>query len=184
MSATSKINTRSAAFKNNQQSYSGMLATLRERMAWAVRGGGDKLVQRHIARGKLPVRERIDLLLDVGSPFLEIAPLAGWGLYNNEVPSAGAVAGIGIVEGQHCMVIANDATVKGGSFFKETVRKHVRAQEIDLGMVRVAAVAQKGQRVLVFRVVRGAQQLHAEHLGVKVNCVGLNRSVTRLPSGA
>ncbi len=132
MSATSKINIRSAAFKNNQQSYSGMLATLRERMAWAVRGGGDKLVQRHIARGKLPVRERIDLLLDVGSPFLEIAPLAGWGLYNNEVPSAGAVAGIGIVEGQHCMVIANDATVKGGSFFKETVRKHVRAQEIAL----------------------------------------------------
>ena len=132
MTATSKINTRSAAFKNNQHSYSGMLATLRERMAWAVRGGGDKLVQRHIARGKLPVRERIDLLLDVGSPFLEIAPLAGWGLYNNEVPSAGAVAGIGIVEGQHCMVIANDATVKGGSFFKETVRKHVRAQEIAL----------------------------------------------------
>ncbi len=132
MTATSKINARSPVFKNNQQSYSGMLATLRERMAWAVRGGGDKLVQRHIARGKLPVRERIDLLLDVGSPFLEISPLAGWGLYNNEVPSAGAVAGIGIVEGQHCMVIANDATVKGGSFFKETVRKHVRAQEIAL----------------------------------------------------
>jgi 3-methylcrotonyl-CoA carboxylase beta subunit len=132
MTATSKINTRSLVFKNNQQSYSGMLATLRERMAWAVRGGGDKLMQRHIERGKLPVRERIDLLLDVGSPFLEISPLAGWGLYNNEVPSAGAVAGIGIVEGQHCMVIANDATVKGGSFFKETVRKHVRAQEIAL----------------------------------------------------
>lgn len=132
MTPVSKINTRSEAYARNAAQYGTLLATLRERMAWAVRGGGDKLMARHIARGKLPVRERIDLLLDVGSPFLEISPLAGWGLYNNEVPSAGAVAGIGVVEGQHCMVIANDATVKGGSFFKETVRKHVRAQEIAL----------------------------------------------------
>jgi 3-methylcrotonyl-CoA carboxylase beta subunit len=132
MTTVSKINPRSEAYARNVKQYEGLLATLRERMAWAVRGGGDKLMARHIERGKLPVRQRIDLLLDVGSPFLEISPLAGWGLYNNEVPSAGAVAGIGIVEGQYCMVIANDATVKGGSFFKETVRKHVRAQEIAL----------------------------------------------------
>ena len=132
MTSTSRINVHSDTFTRNAAHYETLLATLRERMAWALRGGGDKLMARHIERGKLPVRERIELLLDAGSPFLEIAPLAAWGLYGNEVPSAGVVAGIGIVEGQHCMIIANDATVKGGSFFRETVRKHVRAQEIAL----------------------------------------------------
>ncbi len=130
MTTVSKVDRSSAQFVRNAQHYAALLATLHERMAWAVRGGGEKLMQRHIERGKLPVRERVDLLLDVGSPFLEIAPLAAWGMYNNEVPAAGVVAGIGLVEGVHCMIIANDATVKGGSFFRETVRKHVRAQEI------------------------------------------------------
>ncbi len=132
MSVASRINPRSEAFARNAEHFANLLATLHERMAWAMRGGGDKLMQRHIERGKLPVRQRIDLLLDVGSPFLEIAPLAAWGLYDNEVPAAGIVAGIGLVEGVHCMIIANDATVKGGSFFRETVRKHVRAQDIAL----------------------------------------------------
>jgi 3-methylcrotonyl-CoA carboxylase beta subunit len=132
MTSVSKIKTLSEAFTRNAEHYAGLLTTLHERMRWAVRGGGEKLMQRHIARGKLPVRQRIDLLLDVGSPFLEIAPLAAWGLYNNEVPAAGVVAGIGLVEGVQCMIIANDATVKGGSFFRETVRKHVRAQDIAL----------------------------------------------------
>ena len=130
MTTVSKVDRHSAGFARNAQHYATLLATLHERMAWAVRGGGEKLMQRPIERGKRPVRERIDLLLDVGSPFLEIAPLAAWGMYNNEVPAAGVVAGIGLVEGVHCMIIANDATVKGGSFFRETVRKHVRAQEI------------------------------------------------------
>lgn len=132
MTVASKINPRSDAFVRNTQHYAGLLATLHKRIGWAVRGGGDKLMQRHIERGKLPVRQRIDLLLDVESPFLEISPLAAWGLYDNEVPAAGIVVGIGLVEGVHCMIIANDATVKGGSFFRETVRKHVRAQEIAL----------------------------------------------------
>lgn len=132
MTAVSKIRAHSEVFTRNAQHYEGLLNTLHERMSWAVRGGGEKLMQRHIERGKLPVRQRIDLLLDVGSPFLEIAPLAAWGLYNNEVPAAGVVAGIGLVESVHCMIIANDATVKGGSFFRETVRKHVRAQDIAL----------------------------------------------------
>jgi 3-methylcrotonyl-CoA carboxylase beta subunit len=132
MTPVSKIKPHSEAFIRNAQHYAGLLTVLHERMNWAVRGGGEKLMQRHIERGKLPVRQRIDLLLDVGSPFLEIAPLAAWGLYNNEVPSAGVVAGIGLVEGVQCMIIANDATVKGGSFFRETVRKHVRAQDIAL----------------------------------------------------
>jgi len=127
---TSRIDTRSDTFRRNAEAYAGLLAQLRERLAWAQAGGGEKLMARHLARGKLPVRERIDALLDPGSPFLELSALAGWGLYGNEVPGAGVVTGIGRVSGVACMLIANDATVKGGSFFAETVRKHVRAQEI------------------------------------------------------
>ena len=103
---------------------------LRERLDWAASGGGAAQRDRHRARGKIPVRERIDLLLDPGSPFLELSPLAGWGLHGGDVPGAGIVTGIGRVSGVNCMLIANDATVKGGSFFPETTRKHVRAQEI------------------------------------------------------
>jgi 3-methylcrotonyl-CoA carboxylase beta subunit len=93
-------------------------------------GGGERMVTRHRERGKIPVSERIDLLLDPLSPFLELSPLAAWGLYDNAVPGAGLVTGIGTIRGVVCMVIANDATTKGGSFFKETIRKHVRAQDI------------------------------------------------------
>ncbi|MBE2245057.1 MAG: methylcrotonoyl-CoA carboxylase [Burkholderiaceae bacterium] len=113
-----------------QAQYDAALATLRTRMAWAVAGGGAQLHARHRERGKIAVRERIELLLDPGSPFLELSPLACWGLHDGEVPAAGIVTGIGRVAGVHCMLIANDATVKGGSFFPETTRKHVRAQEI------------------------------------------------------
>ncbi|MFN3674086.1 MAG: carboxyl transferase domain-containing protein, partial [Bosea sp. (in: a-proteobacteria)] len=107
-----------------------MIASLRERHALVAGGGGEKMKERHEGRGKVMVRERIDLLLDPQTPFLELSPLAAWGLYRNEVPGAGIVTGIGMVSGRACMLIANDATVKGGSFFAETVRKHLRAQEI------------------------------------------------------
>lgn len=107
-----------------------MIATLRERHALVAAGGGDRMRERHEGRGKVMVRQRIDLLLDPQTPFLELSPLAAWGLYRNEVPGAGIVTGIGMVSGRACMLIANDATVKGGSFFAETVRKHLRAQEI------------------------------------------------------
>ncbi|MEZ5665189.1 MAG: carboxyl transferase domain-containing protein [Burkholderiaceae bacterium] len=127
---STRIDTRSPGFLERAEAYAALIGQLRERMAWAVSGGGEKLRQRHLDRGKIPVRERIELLLDPGSPFLELSALAGWGLYGNEVPSAGIVTGVGRVSGVHCMVIANDATVKGGSFFAETVRKHLRAQEI------------------------------------------------------
>jgi 3-methylcrotonyl-CoA carboxylase beta subunit len=83
-------------------------------------------------QGKLPVRERIDRLLDPGSPFLELSPLAAHGLYDGDAPSAGIVTGIGLVEGRECMIVANDATVKGGTYFPMTVKKHLRAQEIAL----------------------------------------------------
>ena len=111
-------------------SFHDLVATLRERHRAVLAGGGAAQKARHHARGKMAVRDRIDRLLDVGSPFLELSPLAAWGLYGGDVASAGIVTGIGLVHDTPCMVIANDATVKGGSFFAETVHKHSRAQEI------------------------------------------------------
>ena len=118
------------AFEANRAHHGERLRLLRERHAQVLKGGGEALARRHRGRGKMLARERIDLLLDPLSPFLELSPLAAWELYGNEVPSAGIVTGIGCVGGTPCMLIANDATVKGGSFFHETVKKHVRAQEI------------------------------------------------------
>lgn len=126
----SKINSQSEQFKTNQTYYDGLLAELRERQAYAVGKGRDKLIERHHKRNKLLARERIDLLTDDYTPFLELSTLAAWGQYDNAVPCAGIVTGVGIISGMPCMIIANDATVKGGSFFHETVKKHIRAQEI------------------------------------------------------
>src|SRR5689334_23185038 len=105
---------------------------LRQRVTAVQQGGGPKYLQRHREQGKLPVRERIDRLLDRQSPFLELSPLAAWDLYDNEAPAAGIVTGIGRVSGREVMVVANDATVKGGTYYPLTVKKHVRAQEIAL----------------------------------------------------
>ena len=121
---------KSDSFVQNRAQFEALCATLAERHAAVLEGGGAAMVKRHHQRHKILARDRIDLVLDPLSPFLELSPLAAWGLYDNEVPSAGIVTGIGIVEGVTCMIIANDATVKGGSFFPETVKKHVRAQEI------------------------------------------------------
>ena len=109
-----------------------LVAELRERLAEVRRGGGDKAIERHREQGKLPVRERIDRLLDPGSPFLELSPLAAWDLYDNDAPAAGVVTGIGRVSGREVIIVANDATVKGGTYLPMTVKKHVRAQEIAL----------------------------------------------------
>ena len=109
-----------------------LVTELRERTATIGRGGGEKALERHRSRGKLTARERIDRLLDPGSAFLELNALAAWGLYGGEAPSAGIVTGVGIVEGRQCVVVANDATVKGGSYFPLTVKKHLRAQEVAL----------------------------------------------------
>src|SRR5947199_9219369 len=108
----------------------GLVAELRERTAQVARGGGDKAVERHRFRGKLTARERIDRLVDPGTAFLELNALAAWDLYDGAAPAAGIVTGIGVVEGRECVIVANDATVKGGSYFPLTVKKHLRAQEI------------------------------------------------------
>jgi len=126
----SRIDTRSESFIANREHYAGLLDTLRGRTAIAMAGGHEKLRDRHHQRGKILARDRIDRLVDPATPFLELSTLAAWGQYGNEVPGAGIVTGIGIVSGTPCVLIANDATVKGGSFFHETVKKHVRAQEI------------------------------------------------------
>jgi 3-methylcrotonyl-CoA carboxylase beta subunit len=107
-----------------------LVAELRERTAQIARGGGEKAIERHRSRGKLTARERVDRLLDPGSAFLELGALAAWELYDGQAPSAGIVTGIGVVEGQQCVVVANDATVKGGTYFPLTVKKHLRAQEV------------------------------------------------------
>jgi 3-methylcrotonyl-CoA carboxylase beta subunit len=124
------IEQRSEECVRNRSAHDGLLRQLRERLSKATRGGSEAHRARHAERGKLLVRDRIDRLVDPATPFLEFSPLAAFGQYGDEVPGAGIVTGIGIVAGRPVVIIANDATVKGGSFFHETVKKHARAQEI------------------------------------------------------
>ncbi len=128
----SQLNTRSEEFKANAAAMQALVADLRAKTTGVARGGSEDARAKHLARGKLLVRDRVDLLLDPGAPFLELSPLAAYGMYGDEVPSAGVVTGIGRVNGIECVIVANDATVKGGSYFPLTVKKHLRAQEIAL----------------------------------------------------
>ena len=126
----SRIDTRSDEFAANRAHNAALVEELRGRVEQVRGGGGERARERHRARGKLLPRERVRTLLDVGSPFLELSQLAAGGMYDDEVPAAGLVAGIGRVSGRECMIIANDATVKGGTYYPITVKKHLRAQEI------------------------------------------------------
>ncbi len=128
----SRIDPRSAAFATNREAYEALRATLRERQQWAIDGGKGRArsIERHLARGKIMVRDRIDAVIDDGTPFLELSTLAATGQYGDEAPGAGIVTGIGLVHGAPYMFIANDATVKGGSLLPASIKKHVRAQEI------------------------------------------------------
>ncbi|GAB4454957.1 MAG: propionyl-CoA carboxylase [Anaerolineales bacterium] len=127
---TTSINPTSHAFKANAAHHRALANELRERLAEVRKGGGEKYRKRHEEQGKLFVRDRIERLLDPGSPFLELCPLAAFGMYDLEAPGAGIVTGIGRVSGREVMIVANDATVKGGSYFPMTVKKHLRAQQI------------------------------------------------------
>jgi 3-methylcrotonyl-CoA carboxylase beta subunit len=129
---TSKLNPRSADFKANAQAMGELVADLQVQLNKIALGGGEAARAKHVARGKLLPRDRVEMLLDPGTPFLELAPLAALNVYNNDAPGAGIVAGIGRVSGVECMVVCNDATVKGGTYFPLTVKKHLRAQEIAL----------------------------------------------------
>lgn len=126
----SRVSKASESFARNKASFASHRLALAEAVRLSSAGGGDKAKDLHRSRGKLPARERINRLLDPGTPFLELAPLAAHAAYDDAVPSAGIVTGLGMVEGRLCAVVANDATVKGGSYYPLTVRKHIRAQQV------------------------------------------------------
>ncbi|MFJ8792901.1 carboxyl transferase domain-containing protein [Streptomyces sp. NPDC102462] len=129
---TSAADPASAAWRANEEAHRALAEELRGKLAAARLGGGERARARHTARGKLLPRDRVDTLLDPGSPFLELAPLAADGMYDGQAPAAGVIAGIGRVAGRDCVIVANDATVKGGTYYPMTVKKHLRAQEIAL----------------------------------------------------
>jgi 3-methylcrotonyl-CoA carboxylase beta subunit len=126
----SKLNVRSEEFRANAAAMRALVDDLRQKLAEVARGGSEEARQRHVARGKLLPRDRVNALLDPGTPFLELSQLAAYNMYGGDVPAASVVTGIGRVSDQECMIVANDATVKGGTYYPMTVKKHLRAQEI------------------------------------------------------
>ncbi|RUY17826.1 carboxyl transferase domain-containing protein, partial [Mesorhizobium sp. M7A.F.Ca.CA.004.12.1.1] len=127
-----QISPSSETFRANAERMRALVADIAEKAAAVERGGSEEARERHVSRGKLLPRERLAQLLDTGSPFLEIGQFAAWSMYGEEISSAGMIAGIGRVEGTEVMVVVNDATVKGGTYYPLTVKKHLRAQEIAL----------------------------------------------------
>ncbi len=128
----SRADPASEAYQKNAAEHAALAAELRQRLAAVRPGGPERSRQRHTERGKLLPRERVDTLLDPGSPFLELSPLAADGLYDGDAPAAGIITGVGRVAGRECVIVANDATVKGGTYYPMTVKKHLRAQEVAL----------------------------------------------------
>lgn len=126
----SKIDTRSEAFIQQRGQYKAIIEEFKTRMAHVKNGASPSAIAKHKERGKLLARERIDLLIDPNTPFLELSTMAAYGHYDNQFPSAGIITGIGVVKGRETLIIANDATVKGGTYVKETIKKHIRAQEV------------------------------------------------------
>ena len=126
----SAVSTTSEDFTQNAEAMAALVADLDEKRAAAAGGGSERARERHLARGKLLPRERVLRLLDPGSPFLEIAPLAAYGMYDDDIHAAGVITGIGRVSGRECVIVCNDATIKGGTYYPMTVKKHLRAQEI------------------------------------------------------
>src|SRR5690606_32625473 len=129
---TTSLQTQSDSFRANAEHVRGLVADLEAKTAQIARGGSEAARKKHTDRGKLLVRERIDLLLDAGAPFLELSTFAAYGMHNDEIPCAGVITGIGRIAGVECLIVANDATVKGGTYYPQTVKKHLRAQEIAL----------------------------------------------------
>ena len=127
---TTKIDIHSEEFQNNKESFLKVLNEYKEILRKNTAGGSEKSVSRHKSRGKLLARERINLLIDPETPFLELSPLAAYGQYNDEFPSAGIVTGVGVIHGKETVIIANDATVKGGTYMRFTIKKHLRAQQV------------------------------------------------------
>jgi 3-methylcrotonyl-CoA carboxylase beta subunit len=129
---TTSVTPASDEFKANQAAGEALVADLRTQLERVALGGGERSRERHVSRGKLLPRERVDRLLDPGAPLLELSPMAAHGMYDDEAPGAGIITGIGRVSGRECVIVANDATVKGGTYYPLTVKKHLRAQEVAL----------------------------------------------------
>ncbi|MDN6490976.1 MAG: methylcrotonoyl-CoA carboxylase, partial [Yaniella sp.] len=125
-----QVDANSEQYQTNLTHHSQLRQQLRDRMAEVAKGGSERARQRHIDRGRLLPRERVRRLLDPGSPFLEIGSLAAFGMYDDDAPGAGLIAGIGLVQGRYVMIVCNDSTVKGGTYYPMTVKKHLRAQEV------------------------------------------------------
>jgi 3-methylcrotonyl-CoA carboxylase beta subunit len=125
-----RLNPRADAFRANAERSRALVDDLRAQVARAALGGDEAARARHVGRGKLLPRERLERLLDPGAPFLELSQLAAHGMYGGEVPAAGIITGVGRVSGRECVVVVNDATVKGGTYYPLTVKKHLRAQEV------------------------------------------------------
>ena len=126
----SRVNKADSDFQKRREHNLSLIETLRSRLDAVNLGGGDKYVERHRSRGKMLARERIENITDAGTAFLELSPLAAFELYDGRAHSAGIVTGIGMVHGKECLFVANDATVKGGSYYPMTVKKHIRAQDV------------------------------------------------------
>lgn len=126
----SSIDPQSGVFKENERKMRGIVSELNERLSLVKMGGGEEAMRKHKARGKLTARERIQGLIDPGSSFLELSTMAAWECYEGQAPGAGVVTGVGVIHGTECMIVSNDATVKGGTYFPLTAKKHLRAQEI------------------------------------------------------
>ena len=126
----SSIDPTSSEFARNADVMRGLVAELREKLKVVSGGGGETARKRHTSRGKMLARERVDLLVDPGTAFLELSPLAAHGLYGGDVHSASVITGVGRISGRECMIVANDATIKGGTYYPMTVKKHLRAQDI------------------------------------------------------
>ena len=129
---TTAVDPASEEYARRAQGHAELVEDLNAQLDRVRLGGPEKARARHVERGKLLPRDRVDALLDRGSPFLELSPLAAFGLYDDEAPSAGIITGVGRIAGRECVVVANDATVKGGTYYPVTVKKHLRAQEVAL----------------------------------------------------
>ncbi len=130
MPLRSSIDPASTDFATNAEAMRALVAQLRERLDEVAGGGGEASRTRHISRGKMLARERVDLLIDPGTAFLELSPLAAYGLYGGDVHSASIITGVGRISGRECVIVANDATIKGGTYYPLTVKKHLRAQDV------------------------------------------------------
>ena len=133
----SSIDPSSSDFARNSEAMRALVADLREKLSQVAGGGGEVSRNRHTSRGKMLARERVDLLVDPGTSFLELSPLAAHGLYGGDVHSASVVTGVGRISGRECVIVANDATIKGGTYYPMTVKKHLRAQDIEIGRAHV-----------------------------------------------